>query len=61
MLSKPDDDFTGGVFETSARPVPLSIGDAVAVTASSSHRVTPVRSGDRVVLVAFGSWNEWNP
>jgi hypothetical protein len=56
LLSAPGDSFTGGVFEVfPGRPVYASIGDAIAITADTPHRVTRVTSGERYVVVAFGA------
>jgi hypothetical protein len=60
MLSNPGVDFSGGVLEMSSGPVDLALGDVVAFTAATRHRVTPVLSGARFAIIAFGAWDGWN-
>jgi hypothetical protein len=59
LLSEPGIDFTGGDFETPFGVVPLRKGDAVAITGGTLHRVTTVETGERSVLILFGTW--WDP
>jgi hypothetical protein len=59
LLSEPGIDFTGGDFETPWGTVPLRKGDAVAITGGTRHRVTTVETGERSVLILFGTW--WDP
>lgn len=55
LLSEPREDFTGGEFETFLDgSVEAGLGDAMAVTAATRHRVGVVESGHRYVDVVFG-------
>ena len=53
LLSDPED-FPGGVFETfHDGPVDVGLGDAIATTSETRHRVRAIEAGQRYVLVAF--------
>jgi alkylated DNA repair dioxygenase AlkB len=56
MLSDPGQDFTGGEFATFDGTVALQSGDLVAFTARTPHKVAPVETGERIVLICFGRW-----
>lgn len=53
-----NDDFTGGELEVHpAGAITMSPGDVVGFTSRTWHRVTPVTSGQRFVLLGFGGYN----
>lgn len=54
MLTEPGEDFTGGQLRVNGQPIELRAGDVVGFTAATPHEVTPVESGERLVVVAFG-------
>ena len=53
--------FQRGAFKTHSGPIDARCGDAVAFTAATPHCVAAVESGKRLVMVAFGAWDGWNP
>jgi predicted 2-oxoglutarate/Fe(II)-dependent dioxygenase YbiX len=59
MLSAPSE-YTGGMFETPDGPVHAEAGECIAITSTTRHCVTPVESGRRLVLIAFGAWDGWS-
>jgi PKHD-type hydroxylase len=65
MLSNPGKDFEGGQFEVRTMPVAepmvanLARGDVLMFPSHMLHRVTPVTSGVRHVLVAWAHGPKW--
>lgn len=54
LLSEPGEDFTGGQLRVNGQPIDLHAGDVCGFTAATPHEVTPVESGERLVVIAFG-------
>jgi predicted 2-oxoglutarate/Fe(II)-dependent dioxygenase YbiX len=61
LLNDQGPDYSGGNLETSQGSIAASLGDAIAFTSMTEHRVTTIESGQRCSLVVFGSWNGHDP
>lgn len=51
--------FTGGVLEIMGQPIDLQWGDAVVFPSFLPHLVTPVKTGERLVLVSWMYGPQW--
>lgn len=54
LLSEPGADFKGGSMVINGEKVKLGAGDLVTFTARTPHSVRPIKTGRRLVWVAFG-------
>ena len=53
-----NDNFEGGEFYLENKLIPFKLGDMIEFDANKPHRVTPIKSGNREVLVVWMKWNK---